>query len=164
MYSTPLYAEQIHCLSKNKSQRYEHPIELLLPRPRKVHVRAGSEQGQAGTPFQSNCRSANCRFHSWVELSKGHPSTLSSGVLSWCSFSPTITPSKTVYRWKDVATVHTVLQTSQSETGISKVSLWRSPHAHGHYHKDKAFYGRGGSLLAWMFSAAILPVYFCSTY
>lgn len=72
--------------------------------------RAGQEHS-----WQSECTMANCRFHSWVELSKRYPSTPSSEFLSWCSLLPTRPPSKIVYRWKDVATAHTFLQTAQFE-------------------------------------------------
>lgn len=97
----------------------------------------GQAQGQAGTPLHSNCCTANCRFHSWVEHSKRHPSTLSSELLSWCSFLPTVPPSKTVYRWKDGAnSTYIFANIAVWNRGISKASLWSSPHAHGHYHKS----------------------------
>lgn len=61
---------------------------ILLTRPWKVNVSRGQEQ--AGTPLQGNCSMANCHFHSWVELSKKHPSTLSPELFSWWSGLPTI--------------------------------------------------------------------------
>lgn len=97
----------------------------------------GQAQGQAGTPLHSNCCTANCRFHSWVEHSKRHPSTLSSELLSWCSFLPTVPPSKTVYRWKDGAnSTYIFANIAVWNRRISKASLWHSPHVHGHYHKS----------------------------
>lgn len=115
-------------------------------------------QEQANTSLQSNCSTANCHFHGRVELSKRHPSTLSSELLSWCSLLPTVPPSKTVYRWKDVATVHTFLQTSQFEIEAFLRLLCEPRHMPTVITtRAKAFYGRGGSLLAWMSSAAILP-------
>lgn len=114
-------------------------------------------QEQAGTPLPSDCSTANCRFHSWVELSKRYPSTLSSELLSWCSLSPTIPPSKTVYRWKDAATAHTFLQTSQFEIEAFLRFLCENHHMPTVITtRAKAFYGRGGGLLAWMSSVAIL--------
>lgn len=115
---------------------------------------SGSRAGH--TPSQGNHSKANCHFHSWVDVSKSF--NLSPGLLSWWPLLPTTAPSKTVYRWKDVATAHMTLQTSQfDERGISKPSSWRSPHAHGCYHRSQAFYGYGGRLFVWMSSAAILP-------
>lgn len=43
------------------------------------------------------------------------------------------------------------------KAGLSKASLWRSPHAQGHYHKSWAFHGWEGGPLAWRSSAALLP-------
>lgn len=54
-------------------------------------------QEQVGIPSQGNCSMANCHFHSWVELSKKHPSTQNPKLLLEVSLANR-TPSKTVYR------------------------------------------------------------------
>lgn len=149
-----LCAEHICCLSKNKSQHYDHSIEFLVTQFWKVT----QGQEQAGTPLQSNCFTVNCHLHSWVELSKRYASTLSSELLSWCPFLPTIPPSKSVYRWKDEATVHTFLQTSQFEIEAIQRLLCENHHmplVTGTRTKPSSD-GESG-LLAWMSSAAILP-------
>lgn len=111
--STPLSAEQICRPPKIRAGTLTTPLNSCYLGSGRCVWKQGQEQ--AGPPLQSSCSTANCRFHSWVELSKSHPSTLSSELLSWCSLLPAAPPSKPVYTWKDAATVHPFLQTSQFE-------------------------------------------------